>query len=566
MNCFGGTARNVYNSSGESYTGQSTEASKLLSSVLTLSKGGDFATWFLQFGALGRVLQLLGLSEAFRGIWHLLYLSFLGRFVYTVHLNSEEPPYLWLMLWLSKQPAWTETHNVQLSTQTFGVGSLAPGQDRESILKQLLTLPSDDTTCNVWFRGTLLRVARQGRPGTQTERAMSNLTIEVYSTVKKTYLDLVVEAKNLYDQEFQQRLAVFTHDQWNGWMKTDRVKRAIESVVLDAESKSTALNDLTEFLRSEQWYVQRGIPYRRGYLLYGPPGTGKTSMTQALAAHLRLPIYVLSLSKLDDTSLAALVTQIPEQSILLIEDIDVALASGRALPRATSSASPFSMPSIQAGTVTLSGLLNVLDGVQSKPGHVVIATTNHFDALDPAITRPGRFDVKIQFRLATKWQICELFKHFYPLGEDEYTGPGGIALTEERRDILGAQLSEAIGEESLSMATIQSHLMMHKANPEEAVSTVKAFLEEELQRAAGRTTRPATPHTCGSDADESETVVDDDPNPETLRLDLADKFAGCSCHSDVISRPVPRCTTSLGSVDEDGLRDPLQTPTTPTGP
>jgi mitochondrial chaperone BCS1 len=72
--------------------------------------------------------------------------------------------------------------------------------------------------------------------------------------------------------------------------------------------------------------VQLGIPYRRGYLLYGPPGSGKSSFIQAIAGELNYDICILNLSErgLGDDRLFHLLSNIPERSIVLIEDIDAA--------------------------------------------------------------------------------------------------------------------------------------------------------------------------------------------------------------------------------------------------
>ena len=83
-------------------------------------------------------------------------------------------------------------------------------------------------------------------------------------------------------------------------------------------------NDILKFKASEKWYRDRGIPYRRGYLLYGPPGTGKTSFTQAVAGALKLNICYINLSSgnLDDDDLNNMLTRAPANSIILLEDID----------------------------------------------------------------------------------------------------------------------------------------------------------------------------------------------------------------------------------------------------
>ena len=70
--------------------------------------------------------------------------------------------------------------------------------------------------------------------------------------------------------------------------------------------------------------MNKGVPYRRGYLLYGPPGTGKTSFVQAIAAKLNLNICYLNLSSrsMDDDGLNGLLNNAPMKSIILLEDID----------------------------------------------------------------------------------------------------------------------------------------------------------------------------------------------------------------------------------------------------
>ncbi len=70
-------------------------------------------------------------------------------------------------------------------------------------------------------------------------------------------------------------------------------------------------------------------------------------------------------------------------------------------------------------TLSLSGLLNALDGVAAAEGRLLFATTNHLERLDPALSRPGRMDVWIEFRNASKWQAEALFRNFFPCAEDE---------------------------------------------------------------------------------------------------------------------------------------------------
>merc|ERR1711925_59540 len=89
------------------------------------------------------------------------------------------------------------------------------------------------------------------------------------------------------------------------------------------------VQDVTEFVNSVSWYRDRGIPYGRGYLLHGPPGCGKTSFITALAGELEYSICVLNLSdrSMSDDRLQHRLADAPENSIILLEDIDAAFVS-----------------------------------------------------------------------------------------------------------------------------------------------------------------------------------------------------------------------------------------------
>jgi chaperone BCS1 len=94
--------------------------------------------------------------------------------------------------------------------------------------------------------------------------------------------------------------------------------------VLDSNIADIIIQDIDKFLNSGEWYINKGVPYRRGYLLYGPPGTGKTSFVQAIAAQMNLNICYLNLSggNMDDDGLNSMLNCSPMRSIILLEDID----------------------------------------------------------------------------------------------------------------------------------------------------------------------------------------------------------------------------------------------------
>lgn len=172
------------------------------------------------------------------------------------------------------------------------------------------------------------------------------------------------------------------------WAKiSERPCRPLNTVVLDEGKKMEVLKDINEYLSpaTARWYANRGIPYRRGYLLYGPPGTGKTSLTFALAGVFGLDIHVISLldPTLTEEELGTLFTSLPGRCIVLLEDIDTAGLVKREsesssnpaitengegdqlnvqnLAKALKKANQLSEEEKKKG-ITLSGLLNIIDG------------------------------------------------------------------------------------------------------------------------------------------------------------------------------------------------------------
>jgi chaperone BCS1 len=186
------------------------------------------------------------------------------------------------------------------------------------------------------------------------------------------------------------------------WVKiAERPCRPMKTVVLDEARKMDVLADINEYLNpaTARWYANRGIPYRRGYLFYGPPGTGKTSLTFALAGVFGLDIHVVSLLEptLTEEELGMLFTNLPARCIVLLEDIDTAGLvrnepskeddepqgekglEGRTkdggsehlnvanLTKALKRANEQSEEEKKKG-ISLSGLLNIIDGKSSFPG------------------------------------------------------------------------------------------------------------------------------------------------------------------------------------------------------
>ena len=223
-------------------------------------------------------------------------------------------------------------------------------------------------------------------------------------------------------------------------------------------------------------------------LFYGAPGTGKTSLSFALAGYLDLNIYCVSLAEqsLTEEDLYYLFDQLPEQCVVLLEDIDSAGLKKRddravlAIDNHDGSESieqlGFKHEPTQLHTrVSLSDLLNVIDGVASHEGRILIMTTNDVTSLDQALLRPGRVDVKIKFGMATKTLAYDLFIQTFM----DYAGKV-IDETTKIPPLLATyakQFADKIPDERFSPAEVQGYLLTWKNDlPEDAVANVREWV------------------------------------------------------------------------------------------
>jgi chaperone BCS1 len=304
---------------------------------------------------------------------------------------------------------------------------------------------------------------------------------------------------------------------------TSRPARPLSTVILDEAAKKVFLEDIQHYLHPStmRWYSDRGIPYRRGYLFYGPPGTGKSSLAFAAAGFLGLNVYMLNLNsqQLTEDALTQLFLTLPRRCLVLLEDIDANEVTGRRKPGARRRKGK--------NGISLSSLLNIIDGVAAQEGRVLIMTTNHHEHLDPALIRPGRVDYKLEFQLASRDLCAAMFRNIfqvYTSAEVDSTqvasdvqgdlstkeGPAAIDLQD-----LARAFAEKIPPCTFSPAEVQGYLLRYRDSPEEAVAGVETWVETSLAEKAANDHELDDKEDEGSKSEsENESEDEDNENPD----------------------------------------------------
>jgi len=238
-------------------------------------------------------------------------------------------------------------------------------------------------------------------------------------------------------------------------------------------------------------------------LFHGHHGTGKTSLSFALAGYLSLDVYCLSLAEpsITEEDLIELFDELPDRCLVLLEDIDSAGLTAtrdavhpnrKQLAQQQQESNHDDTDGLKmnnmGGHISLSGLLNVIDGVASQEGRLLIMTTNHVDALDKALLRPGRVDVRIHFDMATSAHAENMFlQAFTSSGTSDHDDSISDVTKdptleekepEERVRKLARTFSSEIPEGLLSPAEVQGFLMNWKRSPEDAVANVREWIGE----------------------------------------------------------------------------------------
>lgn len=476
-------------------------------------------------------------------------------------VRTDDEIYNMLMLWISRQKFSQNSRRFLVNTDLYSRSSYVWGGSNDDsddedgdeevsvdILgpKQTLHYTPSFGSHLFWYKGWPLffeRHQNQQQINFQSASEREELSISCFGRNPRLLKELLFEARQLYLKKDERKTLIYRSSSGTAyggepyWQRSmSRPNRPFSTVILSEKMKQDLIDDAADYLNpaTRRWYANRGIPYRRGYLLYGPPGTGKSSLSLALAGYFRMKIYIVSLSSINATEegLTSLFSNLPTRCLVLLEDIDTAgLTHTREEPDAAPA--PIAAPNPSAptpssgsntgsgGRLSLSGLLNILDGVASQEGRLLVMTTNHIEKLDKALIRPGRVDMIVPFSLADKTMTESIFRAIYAPFESEISSnelalgsksgtstPKRVEPDEEakqrwarqhaeiseRIEVLSLQFATKIPEFEFSPAEIQGLLLKYKRSPEDAIEAADAWViqtrkdkkEKELQEAEKR--------------------------------------------------------------------------------
>ena len=320
----------------------------------------------------------------------------------TLEIDNTDPGFGWIWTWLSRHPYVRRSRRLRLSGRLREVDArrggeheawdLLPGEGRHVFLHRgrpvVLTYHIDQENS----KGPFLR---------------QRFHLRTVGRSQEFLRQLVAEAANLCTGDDRVRVYDFRENYWQ--LSSSKRPRTLDSVILPDRQAERLVRDAEWFFEAADWYAERGVPYRRGYLFSGPPGTGKSSVVLALASHMGKSVYALNLASVtQDSALMEAFAEVPTNAILLVEDID-AMRISKSRVQPTKEGEP---PSV--ALTTLSGLLNAIDGVAAPEGRLLVMTSNHPEKLDPALIRPGRIDLHERFDLLGPAEVRRMFLRFHP--------------------------------------------------------------------------------------------------------------------------------------------------------
>ena len=254
------------------------------------------------------------------------------------------------------------------------------------------------------------------------------------------------------------------------------------------------LQEIVDYLHNPQKYTEAGASMPKGILLVGPPGTGKTMLAKAVAGESNVPFFSISGSEFVEmfvgmgaSKVRDLFKQAKEKApcIVFIDEID-AIGQKR---------SSGNMGGNDEREQTLNQLLTEMDGFEGNTGVIILAATNRPESLDPALTRPGRFDRRVPVELpdlAGREAILKVHAKKIKTAEDV----NFHTIARMAAGASGAELANIVNEAALR-AVRNGRVIVTKADLEESIEVVIAGYQKKSAVLSDQEKRVVAYHEIG---------------------------------------------------------------------
>jgi mitochondrial chaperone BCS1 len=406
-----------------------------------------------EFATGGLLLMIIGgISVYLREVPERIWWWVVAQTTMMITVKDDDAAFVWVKEWFLEQEFVKRVRRLDLDTTLRGEElSLIPAPGRHWFWH------SGRPFC-VWFQRSEDKKGSNGWHARRTE----SLTFRTIGRSREFLKRFVDDIAACHRKRMKSASFLYVYD--DGWTCVQAyTPRLLDSVILKPGEKEHLIQDVEKFIASRQRYQRLGVPYHRGYLLYGPPGTGKTSLVSGLAAKFGMSIYAVNLMEFNDRTLKNAINDVPANSVILFEDIDCMKTGNRrpetdewARKQGPSNGGNEKEDSTDRLGVTLSGLLNVLDGLHAPESVLFVMTTNKVEALDPALLRPGRIDYKLFLGEAWESQKIELYQRFFSwASESEARAFAQMHFAETMAQFQGLLLALEQGEESVEPAPVR---------------------------------------------------------------------------------------------------------------
>ena len=330
------------------------------------------------------------------------------------------------------------------------------------------TVPMEDPTLT----------ERLHNSGAEFARVMEESTSPFWSFLLSFVLPILIFVglgqymnKKLMDQMGGKNAMSFGMGKSNAKVYVQSTKGIRFADVAGEDEAKESLAEIVDYLHNPQKYTEAGASMPKGILLVGPPGTGKTMLAKAVAGEANVPFFSISGSEFVEmfvgmgaSKVRDLFRQAKEKApcIVFIDEID-AIGQKR---------NSGGMGGNDEREQTLNQLLTEMDGFEENTGVIILAATNRPESLDPALTRPGRFDRRVPVELpdlqGRKAILKVHAKKIQTAADVDFHTIARMAAGAS-----GAELANIINEAALR-AVRNGHTIVNQADLEESIEVVIA--------------------------------------------------------------------------------------------